>query len=323
MKAVLLSGYGGPDVMALGEAPTPEAGAGEVLIRVVAAGVNRADLLQRQGNYPPPKGASDILGMEVSGTIAAVGDGVDHWAVGDPCVALLAGGGYAEFVAAPAGQVVRPPRGVDLVAAGGLIEVAATVVSNFDAVSVRRGEIVLVHGGAGGIGSFAIPYARSLGARVIATAGTADKRAYCLDRGADAAVDYHDDWPAEVARLTDERGADVILDVMGASYLEPNVRSLAVGGRLIVIGMQGGRKGILDLGRLMTIRGSVLATTLRARPVEEKAAICCRVAESVWPLVGSGAISPIPSTTFPLAEAAEAHRRLESGENIGKVILTA
>jgi putative PIG3 family NAD(P)H quinone oxidoreductase len=322
MKAVTLSGFGGPEVLSLGEAPDPAPQAGEVLIAVEAAGVNRADLLQRQGNYPPPQGASEILGMEVAGTIAAVGDGVDHWSVGDPCVALLAGGGYAELVAAPAGQVVAPPHGIDLVTAGGLIEVAATVVSNFDAASLRRGDTLLVHGGAGGIGSFTIQYARSVGARVIATAGSPDKITYCLDLGAEFAISYRDDWVGEVDRLTDGRGVDLILDVMGASYLEANVGTLAVGGRLIVIGLQGGRKGTLDLGRLLAIRGSVLATTLRSRPVAEKSAICCRVAEQVWPMINSGQVKPTRRTVFPLADAADAHRLLESGDNIGKVILT-
>ena len=322
MKAVTLSKSGGPEVLAVAETPDPILGPGEVLIRVVAAGVNRADLLQRQGNYPPPKGASEILGMEVAGTVAAVGDGVDHWAIGEPCVALLAGGGYAELVAAPAGQVVAPPRDVDLVTAAGLIEVAATVVSNFDAAGVRRGETVLIHGGAGGIGSFAIQYARALGARVIATAGSAEKLAHCQEMGADAAISYRDDWPATVSSLTEGRGVDVILDVMGASYLQANVGALAVGGRLVVIGLQGGAKGTLDLGRLLRIRGSVLATTLRSRPVAEKSAICCRVVERVWPLIDAGQIRPAPQTTFPLAEAGAAHRRLESGDNIGKVVLT-
>ena len=322
MKAVILSGSGAADVMSLGEVPDPVPGEREVLIAVAAAGVNRADLLQRQGHYPPPKGASETLGMEVAGTIAAVGSGIDHWVVGDPCVALLAGGGYAELVVAPVGQVIAPPHGVDLVTAAGMIEVAATVVSNFDAASVRRDETVLVHGGAGGVGTFAIQYAHTLGARVIATAGSTDKITYCLEMGADAAISYREDWVAEVARLTEDRGVDVILDVMGASYLESNVRSLAIGGRLIVLGLQGGTKGTLDLGRLMSIRGTVLATTLRSRPVAEKSAICCRVVETVWPLINSGAIRPAPQTTFPLARAADAHRRLESGENLGKVVLT-
>ncbi len=322
MKAVTLSGSGGPDVMSLTETPDPHPGRDEVLIRVTAAGVNRADLLQRQGNYPPPSGASEILGMEVAGTIAGVGEGVDHWAIGDRCVALLAGGGYAELVVAPVGQVVAAPHGMDLVTAAGLIEVAATVVSNFDAAGVRRGETVLIHGGAGGIGSFAIQYARAVGARVIATAGSAEKLAHCRAMGAEAAISYRDDWPGSIASLTEDRGVDVILDVMGAAYLEANVGALAVGGRLVVIGLQGGRKGTLDLGRLLTKRGSVLATTLRTRPVAEKSAICCRVVERVWPLIDSGQIRPSPQTTYPLAEAAAAHRRLESGDNIGKVILT-
>jgi putative PIG3 family NAD(P)H quinone oxidoreductase len=322
MKVVTLSGTGGPEVMSLGAADDPSPGPGEVLIAVSAAGVNRADLLQRQGHYPPPAGASDTLGMEVAGAIAALGADVDRWQVGDRCVALLAGGGYAELVVAPVGQVVPPPRGVDLVTAAGLIEVAATVVSNFDAVSVRRGETVLIHGGAGGIGSFAIQYAKAIGSRVIATAGSADKLTYCQELGADEAISYRDDWTSEVSRLTDGRGVHVILDVMGGSYLEANVGALAIGGRLIVIGMQGGRKGTLDLGRLMTIRGTVTATTLRARPAAEKSAICCRVVETVWPLIESGAIRPARQTTFPIAEAAAAHRLLESGDNVGKVILT-
>ncbi len=308
--------------MSLGEAPDPVAGPGEVLIAVVAAGVNRADLLQRQGNYPPPKGASEILGMEVAGTIADVGEGVDRWSAGDPCVALLAGGGYAELVAAPVGQVVAPPHNVDLVTAAGLIEVAATVVSNFDAAALRRGETVLIHGGSGGIGSFAIQYARTIGAIVIATSGSAEKIAHCQELGADAAISYHDDWPESVSTLTEGHGADVILDVMGASYLEANVRTLASGGRLVVIGLQGGQKGTLNLGRLLAIRGSVLATTLRSRPVAEKSAICCRVVERVWPLINAGEIKPAPQTTFRLADAAAAHRHLESGDNIGKVVLT-
>jgi putative PIG3 family NAD(P)H quinone oxidoreductase len=321
MRAVMQRAAGGPEVLAIEQVADPIPGPHEVLISVVAAGVNRADLMQRAGHYPPPPGASEILGLEVSGTIAGLGPEVDHWSVGQPCVGLLAGGGYATQVVAPAGQVVTAPRGVDLITAGGLIEVAATVVSNFDAAGVRRGETVLIHGGAGGIGTFAIQCARELGARVIATAGSSDKVAHCLELGAEAAIDYHQDWVSEVSRLTSGRGADVVLDVMGASYLESNVASLAVGGRLIVIGLQGGRKGTLDLGRLLTIRGSVLATTLRSRPIAEKAAICCRVAETVWPLIASGRIRPAPQTTFPLGDAASAHRRLESGDNIGKVVL--
>jgi putative PIG3 family NAD(P)H quinone oxidoreductase len=322
MRAVTMTGFGGPEVLGVGTLDEPVAEPGDLLIAVTAAGVNRADLMQRQGHYPPPPGASSILGLECSGTIAALGAGVDGWSVGDPCVALLAAGGYAELVAAPAGQVIEPPHGVDLVTAAGLVEVAATVSSNLALANLRRGETVLVHGGAGGIGSFAIQYAKTLGARVIATAGAERKLEYCRRAGADLAVSYRSDWPGEVEAFTGGRGVDVILDVMGASHLEPNVRILGTGGRLVVIGLQGGRKGTLDLGQLLTKRGSVLATTLRSRPVEEKTAICCRVAETVWPLVSTGAIQPAPQTVFPLTDAAAAHRLLESGESLGKVVLT-
>lgn len=317
----MMAQAGAAEVLQISEVADPVPGPGELLIKVVAAGVNRADLLQRQGRYPAPPGASPLLGLECAGTVAALGPGVDGWRAGDPCVALLAGGGYAELVAVPAGQVVQPPPGVDLVSAGGLIEVAATVVSNLDAAGLRRGETLLVHGGAGGIGSFAIPYAKALGARVLATAGTEPKLAYCRRIGADAAISYRGDWAAELGSVTGGRGVDVVLDVIGGSYLEANVKSLAVGGRLVTIGLQGGRQGTLDLSALMARRAAVMATTLRARPVEEKAAICCRVVESAWPLIASGRIPLPPETRFPLADAAEAHRRLESGDNIGKVIL--
>nr|WP_239579446.1 NAD(P)H-quinone oxidoreductase [Microlunatus panaciterrae] len=312
---------GDPSVLTLTEVPTPEAGPGEILVKIVAAGVNRADLLQRQGHYPPPPGASPLLGMECSGVIAATGAGVTGWAPGQPCVALLAGGGYAEYVTVPAGQVLPPPDGIDLVTAAGLIEVAATVSSNLSLARLVSGETFLVHGGSGGIGSFAIQYARSLGARVIATAGAADKLDYCHSVGADLAVSYRTDWAAQASEFTAGAGVDVILDNMGASYLEANVGLLATGGRLVVIGLQGGRRGTLDLGTLMTKRAQVMATTLRSRPVPEKTAICSQVAETVWPLVSSGAIRPAPETRIPLAEAARAHALLESGDNLGKILL--
>lgn len=300
--------------------PDPKPQAGEVLIKVAAAGVNRADLQQRKGVYPPPPGASEIIGLECSGEIAALGDGVDGWQVGDPCVALLAGGGYAEYVAVPAGQVIRPPDGVELITAGGLIEVAATVVSNLDAARLAEGETFLVHGGAGGIGSFAIPYAKHLGARVIATAGSEDKLAYCRSIGADLAVSYRGDWQAAVAEYTGT-GVDVILDIIGAKYLAANVESLGPDGRLMIIGMQGGRKAELDLAALAARRASVTGLLLRPRPVEQKAAICRAVAERVWPLYATGELSPAPETRMALADVAEAHRKLESGGNIGKIVL--
>ena len=312
---------GGPEVLRVAEVPDPEPGAGELRIRVVAAGVNRADVLQRQGHYPPPPGVSDIIGLEVSGRVDAVGEGVDGWAVGDPCVALLAGGGYAELVVAPAGHVVRPPAGVDLVTAAALIEVAATVVSNLDQVGLASGEMFLVHGGTGGIGSFAIQYARELGCRVAATAGSPEKLALCRDLGAEIALDYHDDWAAAFAEQADRRGADVILDIMGAAYLPLNVASLARAGRLVVIGLQGGVKGELNLGVLLSKGASVTATSLRFRPAAEKVAIVARVAATVWPLISDGRIRLARETRFPIAEVARAHEQLVGG-NVGKIVLT-
>ncbi|GAB3919724.1 NAD(P)H quinone oxidoreductase [Microlunatus endophyticus] len=321
MRAVTVDQPGGPDVLRLAEIADPEPGPGELLVKVVAAGVNRADLQQRIGVYPPPKGASDIIGLECSGTVAALGEGVEGWQPGDSCVALLAGGGYAELVAVPAGQVVRPPEGVDLVTAGGLIEVAATVVSNCDLALLATGETFLVHGGAGGIGSFAIRYATQLGARVITTAGSEDKLAYCRALGADLAVSYREDWAAAVADFTQGAGVDVILDNMGAKYLEANLGALAVDGRLMIIGMQGGNRAEINLGRLLVKRGTVSATSLRGRPVAQKAKIVQRVADAVWPLYASGRLTPTEETRFALADAAQAHARLESGENIGKILL--
>lgn len=311
----------GPEALELVDQPRPEPGAGEVLVRTVAAGVNRADLLQRQGLYPPPKGISDTIGLEASGIVEAVGEGVTDFAPGDEVVALLAGGGYAEYFVAPQGQLVAPPTGVDLVTAATLIEVAATVLSNMDHVHLAEGETVLVHGGAGGIGTFAIQYAKALGARVAATAGTEQKLAHCRDLGADIALDYHDDWVAGLKDATDGHGADVILDIMGAKYLGLNVDAMAADGRTVIIGMQGGVKGELNIGKLLNKRATVTATSLRFRPDEQKAQICQDVAARVWPLVESGQIKPAPIEQFALADAAKAHERLESGEVTGKLVL--
>lgn len=323
MHAITTESPGAPEVLQWTEVETPTPGPGEVLIRTIAAGVNRADLLQRQGHYPPPAGISDIIGLEVSGQVHAVGEGVTEPAVGDHVVALLAGGGYAEFVAAPAGQCIPIPDGVDSVTAGGLIEVAATVVSNLDYAQLRAGETILIHGGAGGIGSFAIQYAKALGAKVLSTAGTNDKCSYCHDLGADVSINYRDDWAAIVADATDKRGVDVILDNMGAKYLMPNVKALAPDGRLMIIGLQGGVKAELNLNLLLTKRASVTAMSLRGRPVEQKVAICRRVREVVWPMLADGTIRPTTETRIPLAEAARAHELLESGVNVGKIILVA
>jgi putative PIG3 family NAD(P)H quinone oxidoreductase len=322
VKAIVAREPGAPDVLELREVETPSPRPNEVLIKVAAAGVNRADLLQRQGHYQPLPGVSPILGLEVSGTVAEVGAGVSNWAVDDPCVALLAGGGYAEYAAAPAGQVVPPPLGVELAAAAAVIEVAATVYSNIEFIGLADGDRFLVHGGAGGIGSFAIQYAKSIGATVITTAGTEDKLNYCRSIGADHAISYRGDWPAAVREVAAD-GLSMILDNMGAKYLSDHVELLAIDGALVTIGMQGGRKGTLDLGALMRRRGLVTSSSLRARPVEEKAAICRGLVQNVWPLIADNTIKQPPLTVFPLAEAAAAHARLESGDNIGKIILSA
>jgi putative PIG3 family NAD(P)H quinone oxidoreductase len=322
VKAIVAREAGGPEVLELVEVDDPRPGPGELLLDVVAAGVNRADLLQRQGHYPPPPGASPLIGLEVSGRVAALGEGVDGWSVGESCVALLAGGGYAAQVVVPAGQVIPPPPGLDLVAAAGVVEVAATVVSNLDLVHLAAGEVFLVHGGAGGIGSFAIQYARHLGATVVATAGREEKLAYCRSVGAHHAFSYREDWASQVRSVAPD-GVDVVLDSIGAKYLQTHQQLMATEGRLVVIGMQGGARGTLDLGALLSRRGLVTATSLRPRPTAEKAQICRRVVERVWPLLADGTIAPPPQTTFPLAEAAAAHAHLESGENLGKVVLVA
>ena len=316
-------GPGGPEVLEWSEVPTPDAGPGEVLVQVAASAVNRADLLQRKGFYPPPAGASDILGLECSGTVAAVGEGVDGWSVGDPCVALLAGGGYAEMVAVPVGQLMPVPRGLDLVTAAALPEVACTVWSNVVLLArLGAGETFLVHGGGGGIGTFAIQVAVALGARVAVTAGSPEKLARCRDLGAEILVDYSKaDFVERVKEATDGRGADVVLDNMGAAYLARNLEVLAPGGRLVVIGLQGGAKAELDLGRLMAKRASVAGTTLRARPVAEKAAICAAVTAQAWPLVEAGAIVPVVDRVLPMRDAAEAHRVVEASDHVGKVLL--
>src|SRR3954465_14729872 len=272
MRAVTISEPGGPEVLGWGDVPDPVCGPGEVIVDVAATAVNRADTLQRQGFYPPPPGASDVLGLECSGTVTSVGAGVDGWSPGDEVCALLAGGGYAEKVLVPAGQVMPVPEGVDLVTAGALPEVACTVWSNvFMIAGLQRDETLLVHGGAGGIGTFAIQLAHALGARVVTTAGSSEKLDVCRSLGADVTVNYREqDFVEDVRATTDGRGADVILDNMGAKYLARNLDALAIEGRLVVIGMQGGSKGEIDLGVLMRKRGAVIATSLRARPAEER-----------------------------------------------------
>ena len=320
MRAVVVPEPGGPDALVVTELPDLTPGPGEVVLDVVATAVNRADTLQRMGFYPPPPGASDIIGLECSGRVRAVGDGVDGWNVGDEACALLAGGGYAEQVLVPAGQLMRIPDGVPLEIAASLPEVACTVWSNvFMVAHLQPGETFLVHGGAGGIGTFAIQLAHALGAKVFTTAGTPEKLQLCRDLGADRAISYRDeDW---VAVLSEAGGADVVLDNMGAKYLENNVSALATEGRLVIIGMQGGVRGELDINALMRKRAAVIATSLRARPTSEKAAICRAVEEHVWPLVSDGSIRTMVGAEFTLDEAAKAHALMESGDHTGKILL--
>ncbi|MGN6251451.1 MAG: NAD(P)H-quinone oxidoreductase [Marmoricola sp.] len=320
MRAVIAPEPGGPEALVVADLPDPEPGPGEVVLDVVASAVNRADTLQRQGFYPPPPGASDVLGLECSGRVAALGEGVTDWSVGDEVCALLAGGGYAEKVAVPAGQLMPVPEGVDLATAASLPEVACTVWSNvFMTAGLRPSETFLVHGGAGGIGTFAIQVAHALGARVLATAGSPEKRELCVQLGADRAIDYREEDFVEV--LGELGGADVVLDNMGASYLGRNVSALATEGRLVIIGMQGGAKGELDIAALLRKRGAVIATSLRARPAEEKATICAAVAEHVWPLVADGAIRTQVGAEFTLDEVGEAHALMEQGGHTGKILL--
>ena len=316
MRAVVLDGFGGPEVLRVAGVADPVPGPGEVLLDVAATAVNRADLLQRQGLYPPPPGASEVLGLECSGTIAALGDGVTGWGIGDEVCALLAGGGYATRVAVPASQCLRVPRGVDVVTAAALPEAACTVWSNVVMVGrLKRGETLLVHGGASGIGTFATQVAKCLDARVAVTARAAKHQA-CRDLGADVTVDYEAEDFAETVR------ADVILDIVGAKYLARNVAALNPNGRLVVIGMQGGTKAELDIAALLRKRGTVAATSLRYRPVPEKAAIVHEVRANVWPLVETGRIRPVVDRVLALDEVAEAHRVVAAGEHVGKVVLT-
>jgi putative PIG3 family NAD(P)H quinone oxidoreductase len=323
MKAIVVTQPGGPEVLAWQDVPDPSAGAGEVVVEVVASAVNRADLLQRQGLYDPPEGAPPYLGLECSGRVAEVGPGVDGWAVGDDVCALLSGGGYAERVVVPAGQLMPVPAGVDVGSAAALPEAACTVWSNvFMLAGLRPSETLLVHGGGSGIGTFAIQLARALGSRVATTAGSASKLERCRELGAEVLVNYREeDFVGLVRGATKGRGADVVLDIVGARYLARNIDVLAVNGRLVIVGMQGGMRAEVDLGALMSRRAALLATTLRARPVEEKAAICRSVVENVWPEVEAQRVRPVVDRVISMPDAAEAHRVIESGESVGKVLL--
>src|SRR3954465_788939 len=325
MRAATTTGPGEVDVLRWESVPEPVPARGEVLLEVAASAVNRADLLQRQGYYPPPPGASEIIGLECSGTVAAVGPDVERWSVGDEVCALLAGGGNAERVAVPAAQCLPVPGGVDLVSAAGLPEVAFTVWSNVvQTGGLATGMSFLVHGGSSGIGTMAIQVAVALGASpVLCTVGTADKAARCRDLGADVAINYKDEDFVAVARdATEGRGVDVVLDIVGASYLARNVDVLAADGRLVVIGLQGGTKAELDLNALLRKRAAVHATSLRARPLAQKAAICAAVESELWPLVASGRGRPVVHAAYPMDQVAEAHRIVAASTHVGKVLLT-
>lgn len=322
MRAVTIPEPGGPEVLRLSTVPDPVPGPGEVLIDVHASGVNRADLWQRAGHYPPSADASPYPGLECSGVIAAVGAEATGFSPGEEVCALLAGGGYAERVAVPVGQVLPVPSGIGLVDAAGLPEATATVWSNLvDLARLRAGETLLVHGGGSGIGTFAIQLATALGARVVTTA-RAVKHARLRELGAAVTVDYPTtDFVAATREATAGRGADVILDLIGGAYLSRNIAALAPDGRLVVIGLQGGRRAELDLGALLARRGSIFATTLRSRPPAEKARIIQGVRQQVWPLVAGGAVVPVIDRRFPLAQAAQAHQLVESSGHLGKVLL--
>ncbi|MEU6080224.1 NAD(P)H-quinone oxidoreductase [Streptomyces sp. NPDC047108] len=324
MHAITIPEPGGPEALVWAEVPDPVPGEGEVLVEVAASAVNRADVLQRQGFYDPPPGTSAYPGLECSGRIAALGPNVSGWSVGDEVCALLSGGGYAEKVVVPAGQVLPVPEGVDVTSAAALPEVACTVWSNvFMIAHLRPGETLLVHGGASGIGTMAIQLAKAVGAKVAVTAGGPEKLERCRELGADILIDYREqDFVQEIRKATDGAGADVVLDIIGAKYLGSNVKALAVNGRIAVIGMQGGRKGELDLGALLMKRGAVTATSLRGRPLSEKAAIVAAVREHVWPLFATGRVKPVVDRTIPMRDAGEAHRVLESSVHVGKILLT-
>ena len=327
MRAIAITCPGGPEVLLPVDLPDPVPGPGEVLIEVVAAGVNRADVLQRQGHYPPPPGAPETPGLECSGVIAQVGAGVTGWAPGDRVAALLDGGGYAERAVAPVGQLLRVPEHLDLVDAAALPEALCTAWSNLATVGrLASGDVVLVQGGSGGVGTIAIQLARALGARVATTAGGPARVARCRGLGAEIGIDHRaDDVVARLRAATDGRGADVVLDVLGARALATNVRALATGGRLVIIGLQQGRRAEVDLGVLLAKRASIHGTTLRSRPYAEKASIVADVASRAWPLLektDDGArLHPVVHARLPLADAAAAHEMLERGEVFGKVLL--
>lgn len=322
MQCIEIPEPGGPEALKLGTRPVPEPGHGEVLVKVASAGVNRPDVMQRQGVYPPPPGASDILGLEIAGTVAKVGAGVAEWREGDEVCALVTGGGYAEYCPAPAAQVLPVPEGVGLERAGGLPETFFTVWTNvFDRAGLRAGERLLVHGGSSGIGTTAIQMASQLGARVFATAGSREKCDACLALGAERAVNYREEDFVEALKEP-TGGMDVILDMVAGDYVQKNISLLRPEGRLVHIAFLGGHKVELNLMPTMLKRLSVLGSTLRPQSIEAKADIARALKERIWPLIGNGRIKPVVDSTFPLADAVKAHERIDGGAHIGKIILT-
>lgn len=323
MKKIVISSPGGPEVLVEVEAPDPVASPGEVVIDVAAAGVNRADVSQRLGHYPPPPGAPDWPGLEVSGTVSSLGPGVEGWSVGDRVCALLPGGGYASRAVARAAHLLPVPAGMELAAAAALPEAVATVWTNvFDLGALRAGDTLLVHGGSGGIGTTAIQLARAHGATVAVTAGSTGKLAACEVLGAGILIDYtSSDYVERLLAATDGRGADVILDAIGGDYVARDIAALAPHGRIVLIGNQSGSPARFDVGRLMQKWGSIHGTTLRARPTPEKDRIMREVAENVWPYVQAGHVVPVVDRRFPLAEARQAHERMESSAHVGKLLL--
>ncbi len=324
MKAITIPAPGDPDALVPADVDAPTAKPGEVVVDVVAAGVNRADVMQRMGHYDPPEGTSPLPGLEVSGRVRALGADVEGWQVGDEVCALLTGGGYAEQVAVPVGQLFPVPRGIDLVQAAALPEVTSTVWSNVCMTAgLQPGQVLLIHGGSSGIGTMAIQLAREVAARVAVTAGSGEKLEVCRQLGAEILVNYRDeDFVERVRAATEGHGADVILDNIGAKYLERNVELLAPNGRLVIIGLQGGRSAEINLGAMLAKRCALIATTLRGRPADEKATIVAAVREHVWPLIEAGRVKPVVHSTHPLARAADAHREMEASTHIGKILLT-
>jgi len=324
MTAIEIAEFGGPEVLRPVQRPRPAPAADELLIEVVAAGVNRPDVLQRQGGYRPPPGASDIPGLEIAGRVAALGAGVEGWRGGGQATALVAGGGYAEFCAVPVPQCLPIPRGLDAVQAAAIPETFFTVWTNvFDRARLQAGESFLVHGGSSGIGTTAIQLARAFGARVFTTAGSPEKWAACLRLGAELAIDHRrEDFVAAIQEATGGRGVDVILDMVGGGYINRNLRILAVEGRLVQIAFLEGSKAEIDLVHVMMKRQTLTGSTLRPRSVAEKGAIAAALHEKVWPLLEAGKVGPVIFKTFPLAEAAAAHRLMESSSHIGKIVLT-